>query len=73
MQEFSRKVERIIKDSKMSKRNLDFKFENFDVNNNNRKIYQNLKDYTQKLMNETDKKRVILVGTNGVRKNPFGL
>ena len=33
MQEFSRKVEKIIKNSKMSKRNLNYKFENFETNN----------------------------------------
>lgn len=68
MQEFSRKVEKIIKNSKMSKRNLNYKFENFEINNNNRKTYQNLKDYSQKLVNNIEKKGVILVGDNGVGK-----
>lgn len=37
MQEFAQKVEKIIKNSKMSKRNLNYKFENFEVNSNNKK------------------------------------
>lgn len=37
MQEFSRKVEKIIKNSKMSKRNLIYKFDNFEINNSNKK------------------------------------
>ena len=39
MQEFSRKVEKIIKNSKMSKRNLSYKFDNFEINNNSTILY----------------------------------
>ena len=68
MQEFSRRVERIIKNSKMSKRNLSYKFDNFEPNNSNRKVFNNLKNYSKKLVNGIEKKGLILVGNNGVGK-----
>lgn len=68
MQEFSRKVEKIIKNSKMSKRNLSYKFENFEPNTNNKKVFNNLKNYSEKLVNGIEKKGLILVGNNGVGK-----
>lgn len=68
MQEFSKRVERIIKNSKMSKRNLSYKFDNFDPNNSNRKVFNNLKNYSEKLVNGIEKKGLILVGDNGVGK-----
>lgn len=68
MQEFSKRVERIIKNSKMSKRNLSYKFYNFEPNNSNRKVFNNLKNYTEKLVNGIEKKGLILVGNNGVGK-----
>ena len=49
MQEFANKVDKIIKNSKMSKRNLNYKFDNFEVNSNNKKVYQSLKNYSEKL------------------------
>ena len=68
MQEFANKVDKIIKNSKMSKRNLNYKFENFEVNSNNKKVYQSLKNYSEKLVNEVERKGLILVGNNGVGK-----
>lgn len=68
MQEFSKKVEKIIKNSKMSKRNLSYKFENFEPNTSNKKVFNNLKNYSEKLVNGIEKKGVILVGNNGVGK-----
>ena len=68
MQEFSRKVEKIIKNSKMSKRNLSYKFDNFEPNNSNRKVFNNLKNYSEKLVKGIEKKGLILVGNNGVGK-----
>ena len=68
MQEFSRKVERIIKNSKISKRNLNYKFDNFETNNSNKKVFNNLKNYSEKLVNGIEKKGLILVGNNGVGK-----
>lgn len=68
MQEFSKRVERIIKNSKMSKRNLSYKFDNFDPNNSNRKVFNNLKNYSEKLVKGIEKKGLILVGDNGVGK-----
>lgn len=68
MQEFSSKVEKIIKNSKMSKRNLNYKFDNFETNNSNRKLFNNVKDYSEKLVNGIEKKGLILVGNNGVGK-----
>lgn len=68
MQEFSRKVEKIIKNSKMSKRNLSYKFDNFEINNSNKKVFNNLKNYSEKLVNNIEKKGLILVGNNGVGK-----
>lgn len=68
MQEFSKRVERIIKNSKMSKRNLSYKFDNFEPNNSNRKVFNNLKNYSKKLVNGIEKKGLILVGNNGVGK-----
>lgn len=68
MQEFSKRVERIIKNSKMSKRNLSYKFDNFEPNNSNRKVFDNLKNYSEKLVNGMEKKGLILVGNNGVGK-----
>ena len=68
MQEFSKRVERIIKNSKMSKRNLSYKFDNFEPNNSNRKAFNNLKNYSEKLVNGIEKKGLILVGNNGVGK-----
>ena len=68
MQQFARKIEKIIKNSKMSKRNLGYRFENFEVNSNNRNVFQNLKKYSEKLVNEIEKKGLILVGNNGVGK-----
>ena len=68
MQKFARKIEKIIKNSKMSKRNLGYRFENFEVNSSNRNVFQNLKKYSEKLVNEIEKKGVILVGNNGVGK-----
>ena len=68
MQEFSKRVERIIKNSKMSKRNLSYKFDNFEPNNSNRKVFNNLKNYSEKLVNGIEKKGLILVGNNGVGK-----
>lgn len=68
MQNFSRKVERIIKNSKMSKRNLNYKFENFILNARNKKISDKLKIYSEKLVNGIEKKGLILVGNNGVGK-----
>lgn len=68
MQEFSKRVERIIKNSKMSKRNLSYKFNNFEPNNSNRKIFNNLKNYSEKLVNGIEKKGLILVGNNGIGK-----
>ena len=69
MQEFANKVDKIIKNSKMSKRNLNYKFENFEVNSNNKKVYQSLKNYSEKLVNEVERKGLILVGNNGVGKS----
>lgn len=68
MQEFSRKVEKIIKNSKMSKRNLSYKFDNFEINNSNKKVFNNLKNYSEKLVSNIEKKGLILVGNNGVGK-----
>lgn len=68
MQKFARKVEKIIKNSKMSRRNLGYRFENFEVNSSNRNVFQNLKKYSEKLVNEIEKKGLILVGSNGVGK-----
>ena len=68
MQEFANKVDKIIKNSKMSRRNLNYKFENFEVNSNNKKVYQSLKNYSEKLVNEVERKGLILVGNNGVGK-----
>ncbi len=68
MQEFARKVEKIMKNSKMSRRNLGYRFENFEVNSSNRNTFQNLKKYSEKLVNEIEKKGLILVGNNGVGK-----
>lgn len=68
MQEFSKKVEKIIKNSKMSKRNLSYKFDNFESNNSNQKVFNNLKNYSEKLVNGIEKKGLILVGNNGVGK-----
>ncbi len=68
MQEFSRKVEKIIKNSKMSKRNLSYKFDNFELNTSNKKVFNNLKNYSEKLVNGIEKKGLILVGNNGVGK-----
>ena len=68
MQEFANKVDKIIKNSKMSKRNLNYKFENFEVNSNNKKMYQSLKEYSEKLANSVEQKGLILVGNNGVGK-----
>lgn len=68
IQEFSRKVEKIIKNSKMSKRNLNCKFKNFTVNSINKKVFNNLKDYSEKLVKGIEKKGLILVGNNGVGK-----
>ena len=68
MQEFANKVDKIIKNSKMSKRNLNYKFDNFEVNSNNKKVYQSLKDYSEKLANSVERKGLILVGNNGVGK-----
>lgn len=68
MQEFANKVDKIIKNSKMSKRNLNYKFENFEVNSNNKKVYQSLKEYSEKLVNSVERKGLILVGNNGVGK-----
>ena len=68
MQEFANKVDKIIKNSKKSKRNLNYKFENFEVNSNNKKVYQSLKNYSEKLVNEVERKGLILVGNNGVGK-----
>lgn len=68
MQEFSKRVERIIKNSKMSKRNLNYKFDNFSSNTSNKKVLDNLKNYSEKLVNGIEKKGLILVGNNGVGK-----
>ena len=68
MQEFANKVYKIIKNSKMSKRNLNYKFDNFEVNSNNKKVYQSLKEYSEKLANSVERKGLILVGNNGVGK-----
>ena len=68
MQEFANKVDKIIENSKMSKRNLNYKFENFEVNSNNKKVYQSLKEYSEKLTNSVERKGLILVGNNGVGK-----
>lgn len=68
MQELSKRVERIIKNSKMSKRNLSYKFDNFEPNNSNKKIFNSLKKYSEKLVNGIEKKGLILVGNNGVGK-----
>lgn len=68
MQEFSKRVERIIQNSKMSKRNLSYKFDNFEPNNSNRKVFNNLKNYSEKLLKGIEKKGLILVGNNGVGK-----
>ncbi len=68
MQEFSKRVERIIKNSKMSKRNLSYKFDNYEPNNSNRKVFNNLKKYSERLVNGIEKKGLILIGNNGVGK-----
>ena len=68
MQEFSKRVERIIKNSKMSKRNLNYKFDNFAPNTSNKKVLDNLKNYSEKLVNGIEKKGLVLVGNNGVGK-----
>lgn len=68
MQEFSKKVEKTIKNSKMSKRNLSYKFDNFKPNNSNRKVFNNLKNYSEKLLKGIEKKGLILVGNNGIGK-----
>ena len=68
MQEFANKVDKIIKNSKMSRRNLNYKFENFEVDSNNKKVYQSLKEYSEKLANSVERKGLILVGNNGVGK-----
>lgn len=68
MQEFSKRVARIIKNSKMSKKNLSYKFDNFEPNNSNRKVFNNLKNYSEKLLKGIEKKGLILVGNNGVGK-----
>ena len=68
MQEFANKVDKIIKNSKMSKRNLNYKFENFEVNSNNKKVYQSLKNYSERFVNLEERKGLILTGNNGVGK-----
>ena len=68
MQKFSRKVEKIIRNSKMSKRNISYKFNNYEPNNSNRKVFNNLKKYSERLVNGIEKKGLILIGNNGVGK-----
>lgn len=68
LQEFSEKVQRTIKNSRMSKRNLNYKFDNFEENENNKNVIKNLKKHTQDLVNDITKKGVIIVGPNGVGK-----
>lgn len=68
MQEFAQKVDKIIKNSKMSKRSLNYKFENFEVNSNNKKVYQSLRDYSERFVNSGERKGLILTGNNGVGK-----
>lgn len=68
MQEFSKRVERIIRNSKMSKRNLNYKFDNFSSNTSNKKVLDNLKNYSEKLVSGIERKGLILVGNNGVGK-----
>ena len=68
MQEFANKVDKIIKNSKMSKRSLNYKFENFEVNSNNKKVYQSLRDYSERFVNLKERKGLILTGNNGVGK-----
>lgn len=68
MHEFANKIEKIIKNSKISKRNLNYKFENFEINSNNKRVYQNIKNYSEKLINGIEKKGLILTGDNGTGK-----
>ena len=68
MQEFTKKVKKIIKNSNMSKRNLDYKFENFSVNINNRNVFESIKKYTERLVEKAENKGLIIVGDNGVGK-----
>lgn len=68
MQEFAQKVDKIIKNSKMSKRSLNYKFENFEVNSNNKNVYQSLKDYSERFVNSEERKGLILTGNNGAGK-----
>ena len=68
MQKFSRKVEKIIRNSNMSKRKLSYKFDNYEPNNSNRKVFNNLKKYSERLVNGIEKKGLILIGNNGVGK-----
>ena len=38
------------------------------MNSNNKKVYQSLKEYSEKLTNSVERKGLILVGNNGVGK-----
>jgi DNA replication protein DnaC len=69
VQEFNLKqIDKLFKNNNLGKRQLGSTFENYKINNNNKKEYENVKKYTSKIIESKTDKGLFITGSYGVGK-----
>jgi DNA replication protein DnaC len=69
VQEFNLKqIDKLFKNNNLGKRQLGSTFENYKINNNNKKEYENVKKYTSKIIEAKTDKGLFITGSYGVGK-----
>jgi DNA replication protein DnaC len=69
VQEFNLKqIDKLFKNNNFGKRQLGSTFENYKINNNNKKEYENVKKYTSKIIESKTDKGLFITGSYGVGK-----
>ena len=69
LKEFNLKqIDKLFQNNNLGKRQLNSTFENYKINNKNKKVYENAKKYANKLINGETDKGLFITGTYGVGK-----
>ena len=69
LKEFNLKqIDKLFQNNNLGKRQLNSTFENYKINNKNKKAYENAKKYANKLINGETDKGLFITGTYGVGK-----
>lgn len=63
-----KQIDKLFKNNNLGKRQLSSTFENYKINENNKKEYENIKNYTSKIIESKTDKGLFITGTYGVGK-----